>query len=109
MPIIMTTHIANSSTRCVKSHVRVIIHADEPSIAPYISRAIGTIHAQQSPVVIISAPMMSHRSLSNTDSNEVRSVMQAASDFGPGPDMKVLLMYHAARAPVDASQMRVRA
>jgi hypothetical protein len=30
MPIIITAHIAKSSTWSVKSQVRVIIHADEP-------------------------------------------------------------------------------
>ena len=44
MPVIMTAHIAQSSTKCGASHSAVIIHALAPVIGPYMSRAITTIH-----------------------------------------------------------------
>src|SRR5262245_48702398 len=45
MPVIMTAHIAQSSSTCVRSHLGVIIQALAPVIGPYMSRAITTIHA----------------------------------------------------------------
>jgi hypothetical protein len=50
MPIIITVHMAKSSATCRASHDAVIIQADGPDIAPYMSRAIGTIHVQHSTV-----------------------------------------------------------
>src|SRR5437764_1440212 len=45
MPVIITAHIAQSSSRCGRSHVGVIIQALAPVIGPYMSRAMMTIHA----------------------------------------------------------------
>src|SRR5437773_10524045 len=50
MPIIITVHMAKSSATCCRSHDVVIIHAAGPVIVPYMSRAIGTIHSQQTAV-----------------------------------------------------------
>ena len=47
MPAIITAHIAHSSDRCGTSQTRVIIQALAPVIGPYMSRAITTIHIQQ--------------------------------------------------------------
>jgi hypothetical protein len=46
MPVIITAHIAQSSSRCGASHCGVIIQALAPVIGPYMSRAITTIHDQ---------------------------------------------------------------
>src|SRR5262245_59422278 len=73
MPAIITTHIANKRTRCVKSHASVIIHADGPVIAPYMSMPMGTIQAQQSAMMTTSAPPTSQRSRVSSVSMEVRS------------------------------------
>ena len=53
MPAIITAHIAQSNSTWVASHVIVIIQADGPVMAPYMSRAIGPIHAQQSTVTTV--------------------------------------------------------
>ena len=50
MPAIITIHMAQRSSRCGASHVAVIIQPDDPVMGPYMSRAIGTIHSQQSTV-----------------------------------------------------------
>ena len=47
MAAIMTAHIAHSSSRCGTSHIAVIIQALAPVIGPYMSRAITTIHIQE--------------------------------------------------------------
>jgi hypothetical protein len=47
MPVIITTHIVQRSTRCGTSHTGVIIQAPAPVIGPYMSRAIAMIHAQE--------------------------------------------------------------
>jgi hypothetical protein len=47
IPVIMTAHIAHSSARCGASHRGVIIQALAPVMGPYKSRAITTIHDQQ--------------------------------------------------------------
>jgi hypothetical protein len=47
MPAIITAHIIQSSSTWRRSHRRVIIHALAPVIGPYMSRAMTTIHAQQ--------------------------------------------------------------
>ena len=43
----MTAHIAQSSARCGTSQTAVIIQALAPVIGPYMSRAITTIHIQE--------------------------------------------------------------
>ena len=43
IPVIMTAHIAQSSSKCGASHRGVIIHALAPVIGPYMSRAITII------------------------------------------------------------------
>lgn len=63
IPAIITIHIATSNSRCARSHVSVIIHADGPIIEPYMSRAIGTIHAQQASVTSATTAMSALRSV----------------------------------------------
>src|SRR5688572_4720025 len=55
MAAIITAHIAHNSSKCGPSQTVRIIHADGPVIGPYMSRAIGTIHAQLR-IVITSRP-----------------------------------------------------
>src|SRR5437762_7399014 len=43
----MTAHIAHSSARCGASQTAVIIQVLAPVIGPYMSRAITTIHIQE--------------------------------------------------------------
>jgi hypothetical protein len=47
MAVIITDHIAHSSSRCGASQCAVIIQALAPVIGPYMSRAIMTIHIQE--------------------------------------------------------------
>ena len=47
MPIIITAHIAHSSSQCAASQFDVIIQALAPVIGPYMSRAIATIHSHE--------------------------------------------------------------
>ena len=47
IPAIMTAHMAQSSARCRASQTAVIIQALAPVIGPYMSRAITTIHIQE--------------------------------------------------------------
>jgi hypothetical protein len=47
MAVIITAHIAQRSQTWRRSQSVVIIHALAPVIGPYMSRAITTIHAQQ--------------------------------------------------------------
>src|SRR3954463_6240413 len=47
MPVIITAHIAQSSSRCGASQAGVIIQALAPVIGPYMSRASTTIQLQQ--------------------------------------------------------------
>ena len=44
IPVIMTAHIAQRSSKCGAFHRGVIIHALAPVIGPYMSRAITMIH-----------------------------------------------------------------
>src|ERR1017187_7686094 len=74
MPAIMTAHMAKSSTRWVASQVSVIIQADAPVMGPYMSRAIGTIHAQLNTIATTSAAPTSSRSRRSSDSTEVREI-----------------------------------
>src|SRR4029453_5178332 len=62
MPIIMISHMVNSSRVCFQSHSGAIIHEAGPSMVPYMSRAIDTIHAQHSNTMIARAPVVSQRS-----------------------------------------------
>ena len=79
MPIIMTSHIANSSSVQVQSHSGSIIHEAGPSIVPYMSRAIGTIHDQHSNTTIARAPAVSQRSCFSTVSSVVSSLNYGAN------------------------------
>src|SRR3989440_8210721 len=94
MPIIITIHIADSSSTCLVSHTRVIIHAEGPDIAPYMSRAIGTIHAKQRTGIATSAATRMRRSC--------RTIASTVVTTGP------LLPDDAVRRPVEAGEMRVR-
>ena len=74
MPSIIAVHMAKSSARCAAFHEGVIIHAEAPVMSPYMSRAIGTIHAQQAPATSSSEPSTSQRSYVTARSREVRSI-----------------------------------
>jgi hypothetical protein len=47
IPTIMTAHMAQRSARCLASQTAVIIQELAPVIGPYMSRAITTIHIQE--------------------------------------------------------------
>jgi len=49
--VIITAHIAQSKRMRGQSQTVVIIHADAPSIVPYMSRAITRIHAHEASVI----------------------------------------------------------
>ena len=85
MPIIMTSHIANSSSVQVQSHSLAIIHEAGPSIVPYMSSAIGTIHDQHSNTTITSAPTVSQRSCFKADSSAVSFAHGARISSGARP------------------------
>src|SRR5687768_17510602 len=69
--VIMTAHIAQRSSKCGASHSAVIIHALAPVIGPYISRAITTIHIQETSGVRTSNTTAGVRSYRNADSKIV--------------------------------------
>src|SRR5687768_18567468 len=54
MASIMTAHIAHSSATCRPSQTGVIIQALAPVIDPYMSRAITTVHSQQTSTTTVS-------------------------------------------------------
>jgi hypothetical protein len=66
--VIITAHIAHNSSRCGTSHVAVIIQALAPVIGPYMSRAIATIHAQETTGSSISSTSKGAPSYRNADS-----------------------------------------
>src|SRR5687767_10156031 len=55
--VIITAHMAHSSTRCGASQTGVIIQALAPVIGPYMSRAMTTIHSQEMSDTAISDAM----------------------------------------------------
>ena len=67
------------------SHVVVIIHADSPVMPPYMSRAIGTIHAQQAAVTMPSEPRTSQRSCKRARSSAVRLAPRAFTAYRTTP------------------------
>ena len=71
MAAIMTAHIAHSSSRCGTSHIAVIIQALAPVIGPYMSRAITTIHIQETSGSSTSSTSSGARSYRNADSSLV--------------------------------------
>src|ERR1700758_1630757 len=91
MPTIITLHIANSSARWRTSQGGVIIQADARVIGPYMSRAIGTIHAQQRSGTMIRSAARAGRSRCAIAST---SVTASADD--------------ALRVPVHAREVGVR-
>ena len=82
MPVIMTVHIAQSSKRCGTSQFAVIIQALAPVIGPYMSRAITTIHIQQTRGSRTSRTTAGVRSYRNADSTMVGG--RSAGVAGPG-------------------------
>ena len=71
MAIIMTAHIAQSSSRYGAFHRAVIIHALAPVIGPYMSRAIATIHIHETTGSSTSSTTVGVRSFRNADSKIV--------------------------------------
>src|SRR5271170_4507912 len=94
MPAIMTDHIAKSRTRCVVSHLSVIIHAEAPLMEPYMSRAIGIIQPQHNAIATASAVPSNSRSRNRSDSTDVR---ETSSGFVSADD--------AVGAPVDVREV----
>src|SRR6476661_6745679 len=76
--VIITAHIAQSSTTCGVSQVLVIIHADAPRMVPYMSRAITAIHAHAASGMTTSTTTMTMRSCRSAASRRVG----AAAPFG---------------------------
>ena len=72
IPIIMTAHMAQSSARCLPSQTAVIIQALAPVIDPYMSRAITTIHIQETSGMTIRSTSAGVRSNRRADSRVVR-------------------------------------
>ena len=84
MPAIMTAHIAQSSSRCGTSQFAVIIQALAPVIGPYMSRAITTIHIQETTGSRTSSTTAGARSYRNADSTMVGG--RSAGVAGPSID-----------------------
>src|SRR5688572_13235651 len=74
MPVIMTVHIAQSSSRCARSQCSVIIHALAPVIGPYMSRAVITIQVHEITGTSTRSTTTGMRSPRNTDSSRVGSL-----------------------------------
>src|SRR4029079_13017029 len=84
MPAIMTVHIAQSRIRCGRSQFAVIIQALAPFMGPYMSRAITTIHIQQSAGSRIKSTTAAARSYRNACSTMVGG--RSTGEAGPGMD-----------------------
>ena len=81
---IMTAHIVHSSSRCVPSQTLVIIQADGPVIAPYMSRAIATIHHQERSSTITTAAVKTARSRHGTTLGGRRVLRRIRNDIQRG-------------------------
>src|SRR4051812_19710494 len=81
IPVIMTAHIAHSSSKCGASHRAVIIHALAPVIGPYMSRAITAIHIHDTSGASISSTTAGVRSYLNADSRIVGVRSSGAAGF----------------------------
>src|SRR5262245_8776941 len=102
----MATHMAKSSARCVLFQLRVIIHAAGPDMLPYMSSAIGTIHAQQAPATRTSEPITNSRSRRIARSSGVGPATGTARRLS-GVTEPRQLPHDAVRGPVHARQVRV--
>ena len=71
MAVIMTAHIAQSSSRWGRSHRGVIIHALAPVIGPYMSLAITAIHIHETNGSRTSSTTIGMRLYLNADSRIV--------------------------------------
>src|SRR5687768_3703971 len=80
MPAIITAHIAHNSSRCSPSQSVRIIQADGPVIGPYMSRAIGTIHAQ---LMIVMASRPATAPMCSRARRRSRAVGSELCDTGP--------------------------
>jgi hypothetical protein len=81
MAVIITAHIAQSSSKWGTSHRTVIIHALAPDIGPYMSRAITTIHIHEINGARIRSKSTDKRSCRNADSRSVCNRPSAAGEF----------------------------
>src|SRR5688572_12166855 len=82
MPVIMTVHIVQSSKRCGTSQFAVIIQALAPVMGPYMSRAITTIHSQQTRGSRTRRTTAAARSYCNADSTMVGERSAGVADPG---------------------------
>src|SRR5579862_3279003 len=85
MPTIITVHMRKSKNWWVTSQRRVIIQAEDPVIVPYISTAIGPIHAQHNAVRTSNATPTIQRSRNNSFSKGV-SVFIGHAKFSAGQE-----------------------
>src|ERR1051326_5017347 len=90
MPVIMTAHIAHSSSKCGASHRAVIIHALAPVMGPYMSRAITMIHIQDTRGDSTSSTSAGVRSYRNANS---RIVGVRSSGAGSAMDLSIYLKH----------------
>ena len=84
MPAIMAAHIAHNSNSRGASHSTVIIHAEEPVIGPYISRAMLITQSQQTSGRRIRTTTRLWRGRASADSRRV-GASDAISRGRPGP------------------------
>src|SRR5262245_34000484 len=85
MPVIMTAHIAQSRSKCEKSHCAVIIHALAPVMGPYMSSAITTIHTHDNTGSRTSGTITIQRASRNAASRTVGGCPPGATEFSMGP------------------------
>jgi len=71
MPAIMAAHIAHNSNSRGASHSTVIIHAEEPVIGPYMSRAMLITQSQQTSGRMIRTTTRLSRGRASADSMRV--------------------------------------
>ena len=87
MAIIMTAHIAQSSSKYDKSHRAVIIQTLAPVIGPYMSRAMTMIHIHEISGSRTSSTMTGVRSYDRADSSIVRGRSPGAAGSTIGDSM----------------------
>src|SRR5688572_1882174 len=108
MPVIMTAHIAQSSSRCDASQLGVIIHALGPVIEPYMSRAITTIHSHETVGTTTRRISTAARSARSADSRKVGGSSKA-SGAAPGEGRVLSIVAAASVFPGQAERANAAA
>src|SRR5438105_10036061 len=108
MPAIITAHIAHNSTTWRASQRSVIIHALAPIIGPYMSRAMTTIHDQQTSGIRIRRTRNVARWCPSSCSRRVGGCSwMIGSGTSPGERREVSVVLPAVIVPSESERVQV--